>query len=231
MLEFMMRQRQSPDEAMLKMMAAITTQIGQFAERKATESRLREMEKLKSELVANGSLASTSPSMPIRSASDPLPQGVMSPPVSPDEATVIVDWLDKPVDFNKLLKSIEKVSLATQKPIPHILHIDNDREARRIIATFLQEFATVEEADTLAIAREKITNEKFDLVLLDFLLPDGNGAELLALLAKQQLPVILFSAVELDQEYARYFHEAQAKPGLLSESLVAQLKSMRAFLR
>jgi DNA-binding response OmpR family regulator len=144
-------------------------------------------------------------------------------PVFNGEAISVIDWLDKPIDFNKLLKSIEHIKNKATRKIPHILHIEDDADTRRIIATLLQEYATIVEVDTLAKAREKITSEKFDLVILDLLLPDGNGAEILPILAKYHIPIILFSAVELDQEYARYFHDALAKSPAVNENILGSI--------
>jgi CheY-like chemotaxis protein len=110
--------------------------------------------------------------------------------------------------------------------MPHILHVEDDADTRRIIATLLQEYATITEVDTLAKAREKIASEKFDLVILDLLLPDGNGAEILPVLAKYHIPIILFSAVERDQEYARYFHDALEKSPVSSENLLGAIKQI-----
>jgi PAS domain S-box-containing protein len=142
------------------------------------------------------------------------------------EAISVIDWLDKPVDFNKLLKSIEHIKNTSAKKMPHILHVEDDADTRRIIATLLQEYATITEVDTLAKAREKIASEKFDLVILDLLLPDGNGAEILPVLAKYHIPIILFSAVERDQEYARYFHDALEKSPVSSENLLGAIKQI-----
>jgi PAS domain S-box-containing protein len=142
------------------------------------------------------------------------------------DAISVVDWLDKPVDFNKLLKSIERIRKSQPDKMPRILHVEDDPDTRQIIATLLQEQAQIVSAETLAKAREYLNEEPFDFVILDLLLPDGNGTELLPMLAKLQLPVIVFSSVELDREYARYVTQALVKGHTSNESLIETIKKL-----
>jgi PAS domain S-box-containing protein len=142
------------------------------------------------------------------------------------DAFSVVDWLDKPVDFNKLLKSIERIKKRLPNKTPKILHVEDNPDTRQIIATLLQEHAQLTAADTIKIARDKLATENFDLVILDLLLPDGNGTELLPLLAKQQLPVIVFSSVELDREYARYVTQALMKSEVSNEHFINMIKKL-----
>jgi DNA-binding NarL/FixJ family response regulator len=90
----------------------------------------------------------------------------------------------------------------------------------------LQEQAQIVPAETLVIARELLNAEQFDFVILDLLLPDGNGTELLPMLAKLQLPVIVFSSVELDREYARYVTQALVKGHTSNDSLIDTIKKL-----
>ena len=142
------------------------------------------------------------------------------------DAISVIDWLDKPVDFNKLIKSIERIRRAQPDKIPRILHVEDNPETRQIISTLLQEHAFLVEADTLAKARDKLTMEQFDIVILDLLLPDGNGTELLPMLAKQRLPVIVFSSMELDKEYARYVTQALVKAQTSDEYFLNTIKNL-----
>ncbi|MES2218219.1 MAG: PAS domain S-box protein [Pseudomonadota bacterium] len=142
------------------------------------------------------------------------------------DAISVIDWLDKPVDFNKLLKSIERIKQQHPDKMPRILHVEDNPDTRQIIATLLQEQAQIIPADSLAKAREKLSTEEFDFVILDLLLPDGNGTELLPMLAKQQLPVIVFSSVELDREYARYVTQALIKAETSDEYFLNTIKKL-----
>jgi PAS domain S-box-containing protein len=142
------------------------------------------------------------------------------------EAICVVDWLDKPVDFNKLLKAIDHIKKTAPDQKPRILHVEDNPDTRQIIATLLQEHANIIEAPSLKIAQEKLGEDSFDLVILDLLLPDGNGTELLPLLAKRKLPVIVFSSTELDKDYARYVTQALMKATTSNEHLLNTIKDM-----
>jgi len=69
-------------------------------------------------------------------------------------------------------------------------------------------------------------HESFDLVILDVLLPDGKGTELLPLLAKTATPVIVFSAVELDREHAKFVKDVFVKSETSHEKLVKIIETI-----
>jgi DNA-binding NtrC family response regulator len=61
---------------------------------------------------------------------------------------------------------------------PHILIIDDDPATRFGFSKYLSKIAyTVKEASSLAEARKAITSNRFDAVILDLILPDGNGID------------------------------------------------------
>jgi PAS domain S-box-containing protein len=142
------------------------------------------------------------------------------------DAISVIDWLDKPVDFNKLLKSIERIKKQRPNKMPNILHVEDNPDTRQIIASLLQDHANITAAESLLQARDKLALEKFDLVILDLLLPDGNGTELLPILAKQQLPIIVFSSMELDKEYARYVTQVLIKENTSNKDFLETIKSL-----
>ena len=64
-------------------------------------------------------------------------------------------------------------------PMPHALIIDDDETNRASLAEIIaDEGFTTTTAPTLAAAREYLKNAP-DIVLLDLVLPDGNGIDLL----------------------------------------------------
>jgi PAS domain S-box-containing protein len=80
---------------------------------------------------------------------------------------------------------------------PSILHVDDDAESRAVVAALLDPIARVVGAASLAEARARLAESKFELVLLDLGLPDGWGAQLLDDLenrASGRIPVIVFTA-------------------------------------
>jgi CheY-like chemotaxis protein len=125
-----------------------------------------------------------------------------------------------------LLKSIERIKKQRPNKMPNILHVEDNPDTRQIIASLLQDHANITAAESLLQARDKLALEKFDLVILDLLLPDGNGTELLPILAKQQLPIIVFSSMELDKEYARYVTQVLIKENTSNKDFLETIKSL-----
>tara|TARA_B100000678_G_scaffold268291_1_gene254453 strand:+ start:3553 stop:4224 length:672 start_codon:yes stop_codon:yes gene_type:complete len=61
-----------------------------------------------------------------------------------------------------------------------VLLVEDDEEvAETLVAFLVREGFVVDRADCLEVAREAIRDEEFDVVLLDRMLPDGDGLQLL----------------------------------------------------
>jgi PAS domain S-box-containing protein len=106
----------------------------------------------------------------------------------------VLDWLSKPIDEKRLLADLQSVGGAGIRA--RILHVEDDADVCRVVATIAHEVADFEAAGTVAEARTRLAREKFDLVLLDLGLPDGSGWELLPLINGLVPPVrvVIFSA-------------------------------------
>lgn len=75
-----------------------------------------------------------------------------------------------------------------------ILHIEDDTEFQLLVRLVLRSLAQIVSVDSLAGARERLKDERFDLMILDGELPDGSGLSLLDDgQLPESLPVILFS--------------------------------------
>jgi PAS domain S-box-containing protein len=142
------------------------------------------------------------------------------------EAFAVVDWLDKPVDFSKLLHSITLVKIKANQYKPHILHVEDDIDAHKMIKTMLEENVDITVVTSIDEARKKLLQEKFDLVILDLLLQDGNGAELLPLMSKYKLPIIVYSSIQLDHQYSKYVTQTLIKSKTSSEELINLIKTI-----
>ena len=80
---------------------------------------------------------------------------------------------------------------------PRILHIEDDQSVLDVIAESIGSDVTIVPATTLREARHLLSQEPFDLIILDVALPDGSGLDLLADLP-MDISVVLFSAMEVD---------------------------------
>src|SRR5262245_21948504 len=84
---------------------------------------------------------------------------------------------------------------------PHVLVIDDDHELRKLLGRYLagQGFR-VSLAGTRREFEERMATEKFDLIVLDVLLPDGSGLDICRGIHQRMpdLPVILVTALKED---------------------------------
>ena len=89
----------------------------------------------------------------------------------------------------------------------HILYVEDHEDTRDLIQLILQQLGyAVTTVDTIADAQAMITQEIFDLYLLDSRLPDGSGIDLCKQLrvAGRQTPIVFYSAAayEVDRDTA-----------------------------
>ncbi|MDI6097566.1 response regulator transcription factor [Actinoplanes sp. NEAU-A12] len=94
---------------------------------------------------------------------------------------------------------------------PHRILLVEDEELNRMLVKAVLARASVAavrdaelvDAATLAVARERLANSEFDLILLDLNLPDGNGLTLARELAARggpRPPVVAVTASVLPQD-------------------------------
>lgn len=81
----------------------------------------------------------------------------------------------------------------------NILHVEDDPDLQHYIAAVLSDIANITAVSTLKEARASVDNANYDLVIIDFTLPDGSGSELVTELATQHpsVPVVVFSTHEV----------------------------------
>ncbi len=113
-----------------------------------------------------------------------------------NQPLAVSTWLEKPIDENKLILSLQRAIANMAEGRPRILHVEDDLDIQRTAATIAQDFATFEFAGSLQEAREQLAKHHYDLVLLDLTLKDGSGWELLDTIEalNPAPPVVVFSA-------------------------------------
>ena len=79
---------------------------------------------------------------------------------------------------------------------PHLLVVDDDRRIRDLLSRFLLgEGYRVTTADTAADARAKLAGLRFDLLILDVMMPGESGFELAKdLRASSNVPIVMLTA-------------------------------------
>ena len=108
----------------------------------------------------------------------------------------IGDWLRKPFDADRVVAAV-RASIDGGSRTPQVLHVEDDEDLRTLVAGLLQgEPLDLHGAGTLAEARAALAVRRHDLVILDLMLPDGDGARLIDELAtvRPAPRVIIFSA-------------------------------------
>lgn len=133
----------------------------------------------------------------------------------------IVDWLEKPIDVNRLRAAIEKVRDGAFKRMPTVLHVEDDEDVLEVISAGLGDDIAITFARNVQQARFELQQKHFDLVILDLTLPDGSGADLLRTIPSETA-IVIFSASEVDEHLAATVAAAMTKTKT-SEIAIAEL--------
>lgn len=143
------------------------------------------------------------------------------------DAVKVIDWISKPIDAKRLIGAVNCATAHAPKPAV-ILHIEDDDDVFQVAALMLQDIARVEHATTLKQARERLSHEHFDLVILDLEMPDGSGLELVPLLQAQipPIPIVVFSVDEISKETAAKVSAVLIKSRTSNEKLVETIRSL-----
>jgi len=142
-----------------------------------------------------------------------------------------VDSIQKPVDRKKLRGFVEKYAKGKNNSV---LIVEDDPAARANIRSSLEKVDwSVTEAENGALGLEAVENKKFDLVLLDLMMPVMDGFEFLHKLRDSNspsagTPVIVITAKDLDaKDRARLtgsVDEIIAKSGRSIEQIIGEVK-------
>jgi PAS domain S-box-containing protein len=144
------------------------------------------------------------------------------------DAIGIVDWLEKPIDTDRLRAAVQQASVAQTGAKPHVLHVEDDPDIVEVVSVILRDTADLHRAWSLNEARIKLEEHEYDLVILDIGLPDGSGLNLLPLLNKQPkpVPVVIFSAHEVSGEDARATAATLVKSRTSNQTMLETIQSL-----
>lgn len=136
----------------------------------------------------------------------------------------VLDWLDKKsLNGSRLVTSVARAAALSTSGRLRVLHVEDEADLREIVAVALTDFADVDFAETVAAARERLAECRYDVVILDLMLPDGSGAQLLPVISDCSAPpppVIIFSASEPTQEVVSSVESALIKSQTTIQQLV-----------
>lgn len=143
----------------------------------------------------------------------------------------VIDWLEKPIDQNRLSDGLHRAVQFSRSGRPRILHLEDDPDVLEIVSHLAADVGTVVPATTLDEARNLIQSELFDLVILDLMLPDGDGESILPLLKRPNgtsTPVIVFSAREVSASAVQSISAALIKSQTSNQDLLDIIKAAMA---
>jgi PAS domain S-box-containing protein len=140
----------------------------------------------------------------------------------------VLDWLDKPIDQQRLIAAVEQATRSEMTGKPKILHVEDDPDLQRVIGLLLADAAEVVAVMDFRSAEQAMARQRFDLVILDIVLPDGSGLNLLPLLNRQvpPVPVIVFSSQEPDPEHLHEVAEVLVKTRTSNDELLETITAL-----
>lgn len=141
-----------------------------------------------------------------------------------------IDWLEKPVNEKHLIAAINNFLPHLNTTRPRVLHVEDEADLHHIVAAIGRDVADFDIARSLAEARSKLTQEHYNLVILDIGLPDGSGWELLPLLKmlKPEPPIVVLSGTEPTQAQQEAVQSALVKARTTNQDLLHVLKLLLA---
>ena len=141
----------------------------------------------------------------------------------------IIDWIQKPIDQKYLNATLLRAIRSGSDYKPHILHVEDDLDVAQVVSKLVDDIATVTLATSLAEGKELLRSQSFDLVVLDLMLPDGAGEDLLTESHKsgaESPPFIVFSAKEIQSStISDDIKAALVKSRTSNEKLVSTIRA------
>lgn len=132
----------------------------------------------------------------------------------------IVDWLEKSFNIKDLKTSISKILQDKHASKIDILHIENDEDILSIINLTLKDIANVTGVRKLSDAKEIILKSAFDIIILDYVFPEGTSDKLIPAIksgVNKNAKLVVFSAYEESKILANYVDTIFLKTNVSNE--------------
>ena len=115
----------------------------------------------------------------------------------------IAGWVAKPVDEANLIRALDSALTAPHGDLTRVAIVEDDLDLVEVISALLEiQGIEIFHAQTAAEAVELIPRVEPDLLVLDVMLPDGDGFEVAATLRRhtrlRALPLVVYSARDLN---------------------------------
>ena len=134
-----------------------------------------------------------------------------------------LDWVQKPIDPDGLLKAVKWAAGGRKDHKPRILHVEDDADVAQVVAGITAGLASIDRADTLQAAKRMLEAGSYDLVILDLDLPDGSGGDLLPLLSSGT-PAVIFAAADPPEHLTGQVAASLVKTHASNQILLATIR-------
>jgi len=161
-------------------------------------------------------------------------RAVTDPNALASEVVSVIDWLDIPVDPDRLISAVRRALSIARKQRPLILHVEDDPDVLQVVGASLAPCSEIISVQTLSEARIVLRDRPVDVVILDLSLEHGSGLDLLPDLRTSEgepLPTIIFTAQDADPALALRVNAVLTKSQASLKDLatmVERLSSRRA---
>lgn len=145
------------------------------------------------------------------------------------QAVSVVDWLEKPIDINRLRNGVSNALAKSNSDVIRILHVEDDDDHIAIVSSLAGEAGFIDVAKSCVEAEAFLTAHDYDLVILDLGLPDGRGEELLPMIRRSSsVPpqVLVFSIEDLDVPYWPKVDSALVKSRTTNNALSDKIRAL-----
>lgn len=126
----------------------------------------------------------------------------------------VLDWLNKPVSGARLVEAVTRANVVKHDRRMRVLHVEDEADLQQLVSMALADFADVEVAGDVSSARSLLASNPYDAVILDMVLPDGSGSELMQDITNREggaLPVVVFAAAEANADMVKSVNRALIK--------------------
>ncbi|HYD79957.1 MAG TPA: response regulator [Paucimonas sp.] len=148
----------------------------------------------------------------------------------------VVDWIPKPIDVERLLNALRHGPERTadggseERGKSRVLHVEDDADVRQVVASLCGEVADIESAASVREAEVLLAARRYDLIILDLLLPDRSGWDLMPVIDRQRPrpPVLVFSGKEISSEESGKVAAALVKSHASNPELLDVIRTLTA---
>lgn len=137
-----------------------------------------------------------------------------------------LSWLAKPIDESHLLTILAGL-VAPSSQRPRLLHVEDDTNLLQVVRSMAGPEFEFARAATLAQARTRLALDRFDVVILDLVLPDGSGWDLLPEI-RRQLPgarIVILSGYDVTSEDTQRVDAVLTKSKVSPRQLLDAIRS------